>query len=68
MQPKGLKTTSRGSKKAIVKKGGKDEAKRHKKRKETYNIYIYKVLKQVHSDTRRLYRLHQGLEHHELVC
>ena len=42
----------RGSKKAIVKKGGKDEAKRHKKRKETYTIYIYKVLKQVHSDTR----------------
>jgi len=51
MPPKGVKTPSKGSKKAIVKKGGKDGAKRHKKRKETYAIYIYKVLKQVHPDT-----------------
>ena len=56
MPPKGpikgkQKTPSKGSKKAIVKKGGKDGAKRHKKRKETYAIYIYKVLKQVHPDT-----------------
>jgi histone H2B len=51
MPPKGVKTPSKGSKKAIVKKGGKEGAKRHKKRKETYAIYIYKVLKQVHPDT-----------------
>jgi hypothetical protein len=40
MPPKGVKTPSKGSKKAIVKKGGKEGAKRHKKRKETYAIYI----------------------------
>lgn len=41
-----------------VKKAGKaqknikkDDKKRHKKRKESYAIYIYKVLKQVHPDT-----------------
>ncbi len=51
MPPKGVKTPSKRSKKAIVKKGGKDGAKRHKRRKETYAIYIYKVLKQVHPDT-----------------
>jgi len=41
-----------------VKKSGKAQkaikdpsAKRHKKRKESYSIYIYKVLKQVHPDT-----------------
>ena len=51
MPPKGVKTPSKGSKKAIVKKGAKEGGKRHKKRKETYAIYIYKVLKQVHPDT-----------------
>lgn len=41
-----------------VKKSGKaqknikkDDKKRHKKRKESYAVYIYKVLKQVHPDT-----------------
>ena len=41
-----------------VKKAGKaqknlkkDDKKRHKKRKESYAVYIYKVLMQVHSDT-----------------
>jgi histone H2B len=34
--------------KNIVKGDGK---KRHKKRKESYAVYIYKVLKQVHPDT-----------------
>lgn len=29
----------------------KGEKKRHKKRKESYAVYIYKVLKQVHPDT-----------------
>jgi len=49
---KGVKTPSKGSKKAVTPKGGaKEGKKRHKKRKETYSIYIYKVLKQVHPDT-----------------
>ena len=51
MPPKGVKTPSKGAKKAVVKKGLKEGGKRHKKRKETYAIYIYKVLKQVHPDT-----------------
>ena len=34
-----------------VVKGGKGEKKRKSKRKESYAIYIYKVLKQVHPDT-----------------
>jgi len=32
-------------------KDGKDKKKRTKKRSESYSIYIYKVLKQVHPDT-----------------
>merc|ERR1712080_717061 len=32
-------------------RGRKKGQKRHKKRKESYAIYIYKVLKQVHPDT-----------------
>jgi histone H2B len=44
---------SKGAKKAVkpakgVKAG---EGKRRKKRKETYSVYIYKVLRQVHPDT-----------------
>jgi histone H2B len=47
-------------KKAVTKKvvknlpkgdGGGVAKKRHKKRKESYGVYIYKVLKQVHPDT-----------------
>ena len=49
------KVAKKGEKKAGVgKKGGKapgEGKKRHKKRKESYAIYIYKVLKQVHPDT-----------------
>ena len=47
------KTASKGSKKAVkpVTKGAKGEGKRRKKRKESYSVYIYKVLKQVHPDT-----------------
>ena len=49
------KTPSKGAKAVskVVKpsKGIKGEGKRRKKRKETYAIYIYKVLKQVHPDT-----------------
>merc|ERR1712058_198864 len=39
-----------GSEKVVTKKG-KDGKKRKMKRKESYGIYIYKVLKQVHPDT-----------------
>ena len=39
----------------VAKKGSKkpsgDKKKRHRKRKESYSIYIYKVMKQVHPDT-----------------
>ena len=47
------KTPSKGAKKTVkptkgVKAG---EGKRKRRRKETYAIYIYKVLKQVHPDT-----------------
>ena len=44
-----VKTPSKGSKKAVAK--GTDKKQRRKRRKETYAIYIYKVLKQVHPDT-----------------
>ena len=42
-----------GGKKAVSKskKIVKGEKKRHRKRKESYAVYIYKVLKQVHPDT-----------------
>ena len=36
---------------AKTKRRGEVPTKRRKKRKESYNIYIYKVLKQVHPDT-----------------
>eukprot|EP00128_Syssomonas_multiformis_P003206 Colp12_sorted_trinity150504_noHs@6503 len=36
---------------ASKKEGSKDKKKGKKKRKESYSIYIYKVLKQVHPDT-----------------
>ena len=49
------KVAKKGEKKAGVgKKGGKaatGDKKRTKKRRESYSIYIYKVLKQVHPDT-----------------
>ena len=48
------KIASKGSKKAVqktTKTPRSDGKKRHKKRKESYAIYIYKVLKQVHPDT-----------------
>ena len=46
------KGTKKAGSKAVAKGGAKgDGIKRHKKRKETYAIYIYKVLKQVHPDT-----------------
>ncbi|XP_056425901.1 histone H2B 1.1-like [Hyla sarda] len=41
----------KGSKKAVTKTQKKDGKKRRKTRKESYAIYVYKVLKQVHPDT-----------------
>ncbi|KAJ8396972.1 hypothetical protein AAFF_G00012950 [Aldrovandia affinis] len=41
----------KGSKKAVTKTPGKTGKKRRKTRKESYAIYVYKVLKQVHPDT-----------------
>uniref|UniRef100_A0A674BP67 Histone H2B n=2 Tax=Salmo trutta TaxID=8032 RepID=A0A674BP67_SALTR len=41
----------KGSKKAVTKTAGKGGKKRRKSRKESYAIYVYKVLKQVHLDT-----------------
>ncbi|KAK3552516.1 hypothetical protein QTP86_013249 [Hemibagrus guttatus] len=40
-----------GSKKAVTKTAGKGGKKCRKSRKESYAIYVYKVLKQVHPDT-----------------
>jgi len=46
------KIASKGSKKAVKPMNeSKDGKKRRKKSKQTYGIYIYKVLKQVHPDT-----------------
>uniref|UniRef100_A0A8C0B2H8 Core Histone H2A/H2B/H3 domain-containing protein n=1 Tax=Buteo japonicus TaxID=224669 RepID=A0A8C0B2H8_9AVES len=39
------------SKKAVTKTQKKGDKKRKKSRKESYSIYVYKVLKQVHPDT-----------------
>ncbi|XP_032105816.1 histone H2B type 1-like [Sapajus apella] len=40
----------KGSKKAVT-KAQKDGKKRKRSRKESYSVYVYKVLKQVHPDT-----------------
>ncbi|KXJ06519.1 Histone H2B type 1 [Exaiptasia diaphana] len=42
---------SAGGKKAVKKAQSGDKKKRSRRRKETYSIYIYKVMKQVHPDT-----------------
>ena len=41
----------KGSKKAVTKAQKKDGKKRKCSRKESYSVYVYKVLKQVHPDT-----------------
>ena len=41
----------KGSKKAVTKAQKKDGKKRKSSRKESYSMYMYKVLKQVHPDT-----------------
>ena len=48
----GKVATKKGEKKAALKTAKSGDAKKRKKaRKESYSIYIYKVLKQVHPDT-----------------
>ena len=41
----------KGSKKAVTKAQKKDGKKRKRSCKESYSVYVYKVLKQVHPDT-----------------
>ncbi|XP_063302389.1 putative histone H2B type 2-D [Pelobates fuscus] len=48
---KSAPAAKKGSKKAVTKIQNKDGKKRRKTRKESYAIYVYKVLKQVHPDT-----------------
>lgn len=45
------KSGAKKAKKAAGKRPSGDRKKRTKRRKESYSIYIYKVLKQVHPDT-----------------
>ncbi|XP_033479321.2 histone H2B 1/2-like [Epinephelus lanceolatus] len=50
--PEPAKTApKKGSKKGPTKGASKGGSKRRRPRKETYAIYVYKVLKQVHPDT-----------------
>ena len=52
MPPKGSKKSAKKAGKTVSKDVGKgDKKKRKSRRKESYGIYIYKVLKQVHPDT-----------------
>eukprot|EP01147_Barroeca_monosierra_P008959 gene8960-1296_t len=44
------KVSKKGEKKAGKAKAAAGDSKRRKRRKESYSIYIYKVLKQVHPD------------------
>ena len=47
----GKVVSKRGEKKASMAKPKSDHKRRPKKRRESYSIYIYKVLKQVHPET-----------------
>ncbi|XP_011887010.1 PREDICTED: uncharacterized protein LOC105572718 [Cercocebus atys] len=49
--PKSAPAPKKGSKKAVTKAQKKDGKKRKRSRKESYSVYVYKVLKQVHPDT-----------------
>ncbi|XP_027138349.1 uncharacterized protein LOC113746531 [Larimichthys crocea] len=49
--PDAPKAPKKGSKKAVSKSVSKTGKKRRRTRKESYAIYVYKVLKQVHPDT-----------------
>ncbi|XP_032871147.1 histone H2B-like [Amblyraja radiata] len=48
--PEPKPTAKKGAKKALAKPVGKAGKKRKRSRKESYAIYIYKVMKQVHPD------------------
>ncbi|XP_055119378.1 histone H2B type 1-A-like [Symphalangus syndactylus] len=48
---KGTTISKKGFRKAIAKTQKKEDKKRKRCRKESYSIYIYKMLKQVHPDT-----------------
>ncbi|XP_023977887.1 histone H2B type 1-A [Physeter macrocephalus] len=48
---KSTAVSTKGFKKAVTKAQKKKEKKRKRCRKESYSMYIYKVLKQVHPDT-----------------
>ncbi|XP_070773183.1 histone H2B 1/2-like [Enoplosus armatus] len=49
--PDPVKAPKKGSKKAVSKAVTKTGKKKRKTRRESYAIYVYKVLKQVHPDT-----------------
>ncbi|XP_070772842.1 histone H2B 1/2-like [Enoplosus armatus] len=49
--PEPVKAPKKGSKKAVSKTVTKTGKKKRKTRRESYAIYVYKVLKQVHPDT-----------------
>ncbi|XP_070772955.1 histone H2B 1/2-like [Enoplosus armatus] len=49
--PDPVKAAKKGSKKAVSKTVTKTGKKKRKTRRESYAIYVYKVLKQVHPDT-----------------
>ncbi|XP_072907879.1 histone H2B 8 [Hemitrygon akajei] len=49
--PDPSKASKKGAKKTVSKAQAKGGKKRRKTRRETYSIYVYKVMKQVHPDT-----------------
>ncbi|KAM8834676.1 histone H2B 1/2-like [Synchiropus picturatus] len=49
--PEQVKAPKKGSKKAVSKNVNKGGKRKKKARKQSYAIYVYKVLKQVHPDT-----------------
>ncbi|XP_067883227.1 histone H2B 1/2-like [Heterodontus francisci] len=51
MQEKKKAAAKKGAKKTVSKPSAKGGKRRRKSRKESYSIYIYKVMKQVHPDT-----------------
>ncbi|XP_060712885.1 histone H2B type 1-O-like [Hemiscyllium ocellatum] len=50
-EKKAQQTSKKGAKKIVKKASTKGGKKRKRSRKESYAIYIYKVMKQVHPDT-----------------
>ncbi|XP_041038247.1 histone H2B type 1-L-like [Cetorhinus maximus] len=51
LQERKAPASKKGGKKAVSKAKVKGEKKRRRVRKESYSIYVYKVMKQVHPDT-----------------